>query len=103
MKRIKIKSFGFSFLDLHLQVLGQKFVLTSNLFFKNELLNHAAAAAFFFILSVIPVFLLLLFCFDRYLASFPNVSKVFFSFLKELNENLDKDLFVRIGLLNVGF
>ncbi len=101
MKRSKIKSFGLSFLNIHLQVLFQKFVLTSNLFFKNELLNHAAAAAFFFILSVIPVFLLLLFSFDRYLASFPEVSEVFFSFLKNLNENLDKELFVRIGLLNV--
>jgi membrane protein len=99
MKRIKIKFPDLSFLVGHIQVFFQKFILTVDLFFKNELLNHAAAAAFFFILSVTPIFLLLLFSFDRYLASYPDISEMFFSFLKKLNENLDKDLFVRIGLL----
>jgi len=101
MKRIELKALKAVSPGSHLQILLQKFMLTSGLFFKNELLNHAAAAAFFFILSVIPVFFLIIFSFDRYLTSFPEVSEVFFSFLKELNHNLDKDLFVRVGLLNV--
>lgn len=84
----------------HIQVLVQKFFLTTNRFFKNELLNHAAAAAFFFILSVTPLFFLILFAFDRYLTSFPEASDIFFSFLKQINDNLDKDLFIKIGLLN---
>jgi len=44
---------------------------------------------------------LILISFDRYLISFPDVSVNFFAFLKSINENLDKDLLVRIGLLNV--
>ncbi len=44
---------------------------------------------------------MILISFDRYLISFPDVSVSFFAFLKSINENLDKDLLVRIGLLNV--
>lgn len=89
------------FVGRHFQVFLQKIILSRNLFLKNELLNHAGASAFFFLLSITPVFLLLLISFDRYLTSYPDVSYHFFSFLKNINENLDKDLLVRIGLLNL--
>ncbi len=102
MKRNQLLVPRFAGIRKHLQVQLQKFILTLDLFFKNELLNHSAAAAFFFILSVTPVFFLLLFSFDRYLASFPEASEVFFSFLSEINPNLDKTFFIRIGLLNMG-
>jgi membrane protein len=39
--------------------------------------------------------------FERYLTSYPDISVSFFAFLKSINENLDKDLLVKIGLLNV--
>ena len=76
-------------------------MLTSSLFLKNELLYHAAASAFFFLLSIIPIFLLLLLTFNKYLASFPNISDDFFAFLKNINSNVDKDFLIRIGLINV--
>ena len=91
----------FIFIRNQLQVILQKISLSINFFFKNELLNHAGAAAFFFLLSVTPVFLLMLISFDRYLTSYPDVSVSFFAFLKSINENLDKDLLIKIGLLNV--
>ncbi len=101
MKRENGPGSSFEGMRGYLQVLFQKLILTLDLFFKNELLNHSAAVAFFFILSVTPVFFLLLFSFDRYLASFPEASEVFFSFLKQINSNLDKSFFIRIGLLNI--
>jgi membrane protein len=85
----------------HVQLFLQKISLSINLFLKHELLNHAGAAAFYFLLSVTPVFLLLVIAFDRYLASYPEFSTTFFAFLKSVNKNLDKDFFVKIGLLNV--
>jgi len=85
----------------HLQVFLQKILLSTNLFLKNELINHAGACAFFFFLSITPLFLLILISFDRYLASYPDVSAHFFDFLKTINENLDKDFLVKIGILNV--
>ncbi len=85
----------------HFQVFLQKINLSLSFFFKNELLNHAGAAAFFFLLSVTPVFLLMLIGFERYLTSYPDVSVSFFAFLKSINENLDKDLLIKIGILNV--
>ena len=91
----------FKFIKKHFQVFLQKVNLSVNLFLKNELFNHAGAAAFYFLLSVTPVFLLLIIAFDRYLTSYPDFSVTFFTFLKSINENLDKDLFVKIGLLNV--
>ena len=83
------------------QIFLQKFVLSINLFLKNELLNHAGAAAFFFLLSVTPIFLLLLLSLDHYLTSYPYISDNFFSFLKNVNENLDRDFLIKFGLLNV--
>lgn len=83
------------------QVCLQKIILSINLFLKNELLNHAGAAAFFFLLSVTPVFLLLLLSFNHYLISYPYISDNFFSFLKSVNENLDRDFLTKFGLLNV--
>jgi membrane protein len=100
MRKKDIDGF-FKFIWKHFQVFLQKIILSVNFFLKNELLNHAGAAAFFFLLSVTPIFLLILISFDRYLISFPEVSVNFFAFLKSINENLDKDLLVRIGLLNV--
>ncbi|UCD88582.1 MAG: YihY/virulence factor BrkB family protein [Desulfobacterales bacterium] len=91
----------FKLMETHLQVFLQKSSLSINLFLKNELFNHAGAAAFYFLLSVTPVFLLLLIGFDRYLTSYPDFSTTFFTFLKSVNENLDKDFFIKIGLLNV--
>ena len=85
----------------YFQIFLQKIILSINLFLKNELLNHAGAAAFFFLLSVTPIFLLLLLSFDHYLISYPYVSDNFFVFLKNVNENLDKDLLIKFGLLNV--
>lgn len=85
----------------YFQIFLQKIILSINLFLKNELLNHAGAAAFFFLLSVTPIFLLLLLSFDHYLTSYPYVSDNFFVFLKNVNENLDKDLLIKFGLLNV--
>ncbi len=85
----------------HCQIFLQKIILSINLFLKNELLNHAGAAAFFFLLSVTPIFLLLLLSFDHYLISYPYVSDNFFVFLRNVNENLDKDLLIKFGLLNV--
>lgn len=90
-----------SFILRHFQVFLQKISLSLHLFFRNELFNHAGAAAFFFILSIPPVFLLLLIAFDRYLVSYADASVIFFEFIKSINENLDKDLLVKIGLLNV--
>lgn len=91
----------FVFTSKYLQVFLQKVNLSIHFFLKNELLNHAGAAAFFFLLSVTPVFLLLLIAFDHYLISYPDVSVSFFAFLKSINDNLDKDFLVKIGLLNV--
>ena len=85
----------------HFQVFLQKISLSITLFVKNELFNHAGAAAFFFLLSIPPVFLLLLIAFDRYLVSYAGASAIFFDFLRNINENLDKDFLIRIGLLNV--
>ena len=83
------------------QFFFQKFMLTSSLFLKNELLYHAAATAFFFLLSIAPIFLMLLLTFNTYLASFPDISDEFFAFFKNINSNIDKDFLVRIGLINV--
>ena len=91
----------FKLIETHVQVFLQKIGLSINLFLKNELLNHAGAAAFYFLLSVTPVFLLLLIGFDRYLTSYPEFSMSFFTFLKSINENLDKNFFTKIGLMNV--
>ena len=85
----------------YFQIFLQKIILSINLFLKNELLNHAGAAAFFFLLSVTPIFLLLLLSFDHYLISYPYVSDNFFVFLKNVNENLDKNFLIKMGLLNV--
>ncbi len=90
-----------NFILRHFQVFLQKISLSLHLFLRNELFNHAGAAAFFFILSIPPVFLLLLIAFDRYLVSYADASVIFFEFIKSINENLDKDLLVKIGLLNV--
>ena len=93
-----------SFFDLiwrHSQVFLQKISLSVDLFIKNELFNHSGAAAFFFLLSIPPFFLLLLIAFDRYMSSYPGASAIFFEFMKNINENLDKDFLVKIGLLNV--
>ena len=83
------------------QIFLQKIILSINLFLKNELLNHAGAAAFFFLLSVTPIFLLLLLSLDHYLTSYPYISDNLFSFLKNVNENLDRDFLIKFGLLNV--
>ena len=91
----------FNFILRHFQVFLQKISLSLHFFFRNELFNHAGAAAFFFILSIPPVFLLLLIAFDRYLVSYADASVMFFEFIKNINENLDKDLLAKIGLLNV--
>ncbi|MFC1825958.1 YhjD/YihY/BrkB family envelope integrity protein [Thermodesulfobacteriota bacterium] len=85
----------------HFQVFLQKINLSVDLFVKNELFNHAGAAAFFFLLSLPPLFLLLIIAFDRYLSSYPEASAVFFEFMKNIHENLDKDFLIKIGLLNV--
>jgi len=53
----------FNLILKHFQVFLQKISLSLHLFFRNELFNHAGAAAFFFILSIPPVFLLLLIAF----------------------------------------
>jgi membrane protein len=90
-----------NFIWKHFQVFLQKFILSIHFFLRNELINHAGASAFFFLLSITPVFLLILISFDRYLTSYPDVSDYFFVFLKSLNANLDKDLLVKIGLMNV--
>jgi len=93
-----------SFFDLiwrHFQVFLQKISLSVDLFIKNELFNHAGAAAFFFLLSIPPFFLLLLIAFDRYMSSYAEASAIFFEFMKNIHENLDKDFLVKIGLLNV--
>jgi len=91
----------FNLIWRHFQVFLQKINLTVDLFIKNELFNHAGAAAFFFLLSIPPFFLLLLIAFDRYLSSYTEASAVFFEFMKNIHENLDKDLLVKIGLLNI--
>ncbi|MFC1817212.1 YhjD/YihY/BrkB family envelope integrity protein, partial [Thermodesulfobacteriota bacterium] len=101
MQRNKQTNDLLMFLWKQIQIFFQKITLSATLFFKNELLSHSAAAAFFFLLSVTPIFLLMLLTFDRYLTFFPNVSENFFTFLETLNPNLDKNLLVRIGLLNV--
>ena len=90
-----------SFIWKHFQVFLQKIILSIHFFLRNELINHAGASAFFFLLSTTPVFLLILISFDRYLTSYPDVSNYFFAFLKTLNENLDKDLLVKMGLMNI--
>lgn len=79
----------------------QKVLLTADLFLKNELIYHAAATAFFFLLSITPVFLLLLLTFNKYLGALPNLSDSLFTFLKGLNSNIDKDFLIRIGLIHV--
>jgi membrane protein len=79
----------------------QKISLSVNLFVKNELFNHAGAAAFFFIVSIPPVFLLLIIAFDRFMVSYPEASEILFEFMKNINENLDKKLLEKIGLLNI--
>ena len=79
----------------------QRFFLALHLFRKNELTNHAGAGAFFFLLSVPPVFLLLLFAFDQYLIAYPRASDDFFLFLSKIHPNLDKAFWVKIGLLNL--
>lgn len=91
----------FNFFWRHLQIFLQKISLSITLFIKNELFNHAGAAAFFFLLSIPPVFLLLLIAFDRYLVSYAGASAILFDFLKNINQNLDKDLLIKIGLLNI--
>lgn len=93
-----------SFFDLikrHSQVFLQKISLSIDLFIKNELFNHSGAAAFFFLLSIPAFFLLLLIAFDRYMSSYAGASAIFFEFMKNIHQNLDKDFLVKIGLLNV--
>jgi membrane protein len=90
-----------NFIWKHFQVFLQKIILSINFFLRNELINHAGASAFFFLLSITPVFILILISFGRYLTTYPDVSDYFFVFLRTLNENLDKDLLVKIGLMNV--
>ena len=90
-----------NFIWKHFQVFLQKIILSINFFLRNELINHAGASAFFFLLSITPVFILILISVGRYLTSYPDVSDYFFVFLRTLNENLDKDLLVKIGLMKV--
>jgi membrane protein len=93
-----------NFFDLtwrHSQVFLQKISLSVDLFIKNELFNHAGATAFFFLLSIPPIFLLLLIAFDRYMTSYAGASAIFFEFMKNIHKDLDKDFLVKIGLLNV--
>lgn len=93
-----------SFADFGLrypQIFLQKIGLSINLFAKNELFNHAGAAAFFFIVSIPPVFLLLIIALDRFLVSYSEASRILFGFMKNIHGNLDKDLLVKIGLLNL--
>jgi len=97
----KDKDSFFGLIWRHFQVFLQKVSLSVDLFIKNELFNHAGATAFFFLLSIPPLFLLLLIAFDRYLASYAGASALFFEFMKEIHENLDQDLLIKIGLLNV--
>lgn len=91
----------FDFIWKHGQVFLQKISLSTGLFMKNELFNHAGAAAFFSLLSVTPVFLLLLIGFNRYLVSYPDVSRNLFAFLQNINGNLSKEFLTHIGLLNI--
>lgn len=91
----------FNLIWRHFQVFLQKINLSVDLFIKNELFNHAGAAAFFFLLSIPPLFLLLIIAFDRYLSSYSEASAFFFEFMKSIHENLDKDFLIKIGLLNV--
>jgi len=83
------------------QFFFQKFILTSSLFLKNELIYHAAATAFFFLLSIAPIFLMLLLTFNTYLASFPDISDEIFAFFKNINPDINKEFLIRIGLINV--
>lgn len=85
----------------YFQVFLQKLGLSVNLFVQNELFNHAGAAAFFFMVSIPPVFLLLIIAFDHFLVSYSQASDVLFGIMKNINENLDKDFLVKIGLLNL--
>lgn len=78
----------------------QKMSLTADLFLKNELIYHAAATAFFFLLSITPLFLLILLTFNKYIGALPNLADSLFTFLKSLNSNIDKDFFIRIGLIH---
>ena len=62
----------------YFQVFLHKIGLSINLFAKNELFNHAGAAAFFFMVSIPPVFLLLIIAFDHFLVSYSQASEVLF-------------------------
>ena len=76
-------------------------MICASLFDRNELINHAAAAAMFLLLAIPPFFLLLIIGLDRFLSSVPEISAQVFNFLRGINENLDRDFLVRIGLLRV--
>lgn len=79
----------------------QKLLISASLFDRNELINHAAASALFLLLAIPPFFLLLIIGLDRYLSAYPEISRQVFAFLRSVNENLDRDFLVRIGLLRV--
>jgi YihY family inner membrane protein len=79
----------------------QKLMICASLFDRNELINHAAASALFILLAIPPFFLLLIIGLDRYLSAVPEISARVFDFLRSINQNLDRDFLVRIGLLSV--
>jgi len=65
---------------------------------RNELQNHAGAVAYYFLLSIIPVILIFIFLFDTFLTSYPQFEREFFDFMSIINDKLNKDFLVKLGL-----
>jgi len=76
----------------------QKLNITYSFFTKNELRNHAAAGAFYLLVSLVPLFLLLMFIFETFLKSYPSFSKDLFIVLAIFNEKLTPELFEKFQI-----
>lgn len=76
----------------------QKISITFSFFFQNELKNHAAAGAFYILLTLVPLFLLLMFVFDTFLSNFPSFSEDLFIVLSIFHENLSPELFEKFQI-----
>ena len=80
----------------------RRIVLATQLYGKHELQNHANAAAYSFLLSVIPVFLLIVLILERAVANYQGIAQEVFSFLTRINPGLDLESLKDIGLTSFG-
>lgn len=98
---IKNKFFSklYKMLDLFNPVImARKIYLSFYLFSSKSVLDLSASSAFYFFLSIIPMALLIVYMLDISIAGYGKLSDYFFMLLSQINPELNKDFFEKIGL-----